>query len=107
MNGAREVTVFVDTSKIKEVTLTLSIDGVEYTKTQSSGQKRTQLLLPMLHVLLREHNLSLADICSFTVNPGPGSFTGLRVGLSVVNMLGLVLGVPVNGTAPPVFPSYE
>lgn len=31
------------------------------------------------------------------VETGPGSFTGLRVGVSVANALGFALGIPVNG----------
>ena len=40
---------------------------------------------------------TIKDITEIEVNLGPGSFTGLRVGGSVANALGWLLGIPVNG----------
>ena len=39
----------------------------------------------------------IKDISEIEVNTGPGSFTGLRVGVSIANALGWALGIPVNG----------
>jgi tRNA threonylcarbamoyladenosine biosynthesis protein TsaB len=46
---------------------------------------------------LRKNNFEVKDIKEIEVNTGPGSFTGLRVGISVANTLGFVLKIPVNG----------
>ena len=45
--------------------------------------------------LLRQQHLSLQDISGIVCFQGPGSFTGLRIGLSVANALAVGLGVPI------------
>jgi tRNA threonylcarbamoyladenosine biosynthesis protein TsaB len=42
-------------------------------------------------------NLKFKDLAKIQVKTGPGSFTGLRVGVSTANALGFSLGIPVNG----------
>jgi tRNA threonylcarbamoyladenosine biosynthesis protein TsaB len=55
------------------------------------------ILLPLIDDLLREANIALSDVGAFAVALGPGSFTGLRIGLATVK--GLVYGsnAPVIG----------
>jgi len=52
-------------------------------------------LVPTLASLLREHGVKLRDVGGFAVASGPGSFTGLRVGLSAVKGLAEVLEKPI------------
>ncbi|HKA32206.1 MAG TPA: tRNA (adenosine(37)-N6)-threonylcarbamoyltransferase complex dimerization subunit type 1 TsaB, partial [Candidatus Binatia bacterium] len=53
--------------------------------------------LPLIDDLLRGAEISLSDVGAFAVTLGPGSFTGLRIGLATVK--GLVYGskIPVIG----------
>src|SRR5215470_618472 len=52
-------------------------------------------LVPTLASLLEKHRFAAKDIGGFAVASGPGSFTGLRVGLSAVKGLAEVLGTPI------------
>jgi tRNA threonylcarbamoyladenosine biosynthesis protein TsaB len=52
-------------------------------------------LVPHIAALLAKHRLSKRDIGGFAVATGPGSFTGLRVGLAAVKGLAEALGKPV------------
>lgn len=60
-------------------------------------QEKAQRLLPFIDELMQKQNKKFKDITQIEVSTGPGSFTGLRVGVSVANALGWALGVPVNG----------
>jgi tRNA threonylcarbamoyladenosine biosynthesis protein TsaB len=48
--------------------------------------------------LLNKNKLVLADLGGIVVFQGPGSFTGLRIGISLANALAYSLNVPIIGT---------
>jgi tRNA threonylcarbamoyladenosine biosynthesis protein TsaB len=52
-------------------------------------------LVPQISGLLEKHSLRKIDIGAFVVVSGPGSFTGLRVGLAVVKALAEILKKPI------------
>lgn len=60
-----------------------------------AGRTYAEQLLPQVAATLGQHALANADVDLFVVASGPGSFTGLRVGLSVVKALGEVLNKPI------------
>jgi tRNA threonylcarbamoyladenosine biosynthesis protein TsaB len=56
-----------------------------------------EILLPSVERLLKKAGLSLREISAFAVSIGPGSFTGLRIGLSTVKGLAYGSNIPVVG----------
>lgn len=90
----------VDTTSNKEIEIGLLCDGGEFTLKQELDKHKAQALLPLIDKILSEKKMTLKDITAIKVNPGPGSYTGIRVGLSIVNLLGILLNVPVNDSAP-------
>lgn len=56
--------------------------------------------IPTIDKALTESKLSLKEIDQFTSNPGPGSFTGVRIGAAVVNALNFALNKKVQLVEP-------
>jgi len=60
-----------------------------------SALKHSQESIPAIQKVLKEAGCRLSDMDAFAVSIGPGSFTGLRVGVSVIKGLNLVTRAPV------------
>jgi tRNA threonylcarbamoyladenosine biosynthesis protein TsaB len=56
----------------------------------------SQALLPLIDRILDKNNFEYKDLSEIEVKTGPGSFTGIRVGVSIANALGYSLNIPVN-----------
>ncbi len=65
--------------------------------TWHAGQNHTAELAPNLLCIMEQTGLSLKDINGIIVAQGPGSFNGLRVGMSFVKGLALALDIPLVG----------
>jgi tRNA threonylcarbamoyladenosine biosynthesis protein TsaB len=91
------IVLYIDTTNNKEVVVGLRIDGKDILTQQPLDTRKAQVVLPMLESLLHEQHLQLKDLTAIEVNPGPGSFTGIRVGIAIANTLGYLLKIPVNG----------
>ncbi len=77
--------------------ISLHIDGrVAYMESDSRVLK-SQMTLPLIESLLKKEKLNFTDITDINVNTGPGSFTGVRVGISIANTLSFLYNIPVNG----------
>jgi len=66
---------------------------------QNCGLTHSRTLLPMAEDLLRNMDLSLAAMDAFAVSVGPGSFTGLRIGVAAVKGLAWGLERPCYGVS--------
>jgi tRNA threonylcarbamoyladenosine biosynthesis protein TsaB len=60
---------------------------------------RAVTLLEDVDALLRQAGLHTRDLEGLAVGVGPGSFTGVRIGLSTARGLALALGIPVAGVS--------
>ena len=58
--------------------------------TQNVGLTQSETMLPMVDSILRDSKISVDDIDALACTTGPGSFTGVRIGVSVVK--GLAFG---------------
>ena len=56
-----------------------------------------EALIPMIQDLLRNAGMIVSDIGSVAVSVGPGSFTGVRIGLAVARGMALALQIPAKG----------
>lgn len=68
-----------------------------FTSCEEIGRGHAERLMSMVEDVMTRADVTFADLTRIAVTTGPGSFTGLRVGLSVARGLALVLGIPVVG----------
>ncbi len=61
------------------------------------GRGHAEKLMDMIGTVMAESSTAFSDLDRVAVTIGPGSFTGLRVGLSVARGFGLVLSKPIVG----------
>ena len=93
----KKIDLKIDTSSNERTVVALNIDGKRFEKVEEKKIVTSQILLPLIEALLKENKKSIQDVTSIKVAEGPGSYTGLRVGVAVANTLGWLLGIPVNG----------
>lgn len=91
----QEKILSIDTSNNLKTVVGLTINGHKY-QVEETLTKPSQNLLALVQKILQKHKIDFRDLTAIEVNTGPGSFTGLRVGVAVANTLGSLLDIPVN-----------
>lgn len=66
-------------------------------KTNTTQKDHASFLQPAIHTLLDELHVTLKQIEAIAVTTGPGSYTGLRVGLASAKGLSFALNIPLIG----------
>lgn len=85
--------LYIDTTNSEKLVVALGSQKIE----AEARKEKSQMLLPLIDKLLVDSGSKLVDISEIEVETGPGSFTGIRVGVSVAQALGWSLGIKVNG----------
>lgn len=66
-------------------------------KSETLGKGHAERLIAMIDEVLAEASLTLTDMTRIGVTVGPGSFTGIRVGVAAARGFALSLGIPAIG----------
>lgn len=94
----RQMILGVDTSAGQCAVALLGADGaVRARAAERMDRGHAEALWPMIARMMAEAGATFADLTRIGVCTGPGSFTGIRVGVAAARGLGLGLGVPVVG----------
>ncbi len=80
-----------------ELFIVLKKDNEIFSKTISSKMHHNETMLPEIDKMLNENNVEICDVEEFGVVIGPGSFTGIRVGISTIKAYRDVLNVKAKG----------
>lgn len=87
----------IDTSS-KVLSIALSEDETLIIEESDLLDRRhSSLLVPKINDILEKSNFSINDIDAFIIGLGPGSFTGLRIGVSTVKGFGIATKKPCIG----------
>ncbi len=78
--------------------MSLFDNGIAKASKDWQADRRLALeLLEQLEMFLSENSLKFQDLTGLIVYRGPGSFTGLRIGVTVMNTLADSLAIPIVG----------
>lgn len=77
----------------------LQIPAQIYAKFEYCPREHTQRILPLVESILAEGNTALAEIDVLAFGRGPGSFTGVRIGVGIAQGLALGAMLPMVGVS--------
>lgn len=89
--------LYIDTRDNKNIVVRLETEDGKFEEQSVANKQQAQVALPLIEKLLKKARLATPDIDEVNVEKGPGSFTGLRVGISIANALSFSRLIKVNG----------
>ncbi len=87
--------LLIDSSNTR-LTLGISIDKriIDFID-EEAWQRQSELLVSSLDALLKKHNIKRKDISYVVASKGPGSYTGVRIALTVAKVISFALDIPL------------
>ena len=82
---------------VTRISLAVKTESKFISSTYDIGMRQSEILVPSIDELLKKADISPADLDATSLTIGPGSFTGLRLGISALKAIELAYGVPVYG----------
>lgn len=103
------IKLLIDTKDSSNISATIECDGKTFVEVSKTENKRPESILNLVERVCKKAKIDTSQIDEIFVYEGPGSFTGLKVGVSVANALSFALGKKVNGRVlgELVEPKYE
>ncbi len=85
------ISLFLDTSSVTYTIALIKNDNIIYEKNGESYNRLSDIILSEIDSALKNANLSIQDIDRLYVVNGPGSFTGIRIGLTFAKIVAYAL----------------
>ena len=74
-------------------------DGTIIEQTIENTLQHSVLLVPTIEAVFKEAGITAKDLTKIVVAEGPGSYTGLRIGVTVAKTIAKSLGIPLVGVS--------
>ena len=87
--------LFIDTHA-SLITIALKNKKDLFVKTQESEYSHSVFTMPMIESIFKENNLDIHDLKKIIVVNGPGSFTDIRIGVSIAKTMAYALKIDIN-----------
>lgn len=88
-------TLFIDTHSEK-VTIILDTGVEKFRGEALSDRSHSETVIPLLNELLEKADLSSKDLEQIIVVNGPGSFTGVRIGVTIAKTIAYLVNIPIK-----------
>lgn len=88
--------LYIDTSSSFLYTAIVDNNKVISSKTEDFGQDLSKVALPNITKMFEEIKLSPKDVDKIIVVNGPGSFTGIRIGITIAKVFAWTLNKPIT-----------
>lgn len=88
----------IDTSS-EACSVGIAAGGRVTVRSETAGRAHAELLMGMIEQAMAEAGLAFSDLDRIAVAVGPGSFTGVRIGIAAARGLSLVAAVPAVGVS--------
>ena len=85
----------IDTSSSNCATALLEDDKLIDENSLNNGLTHSENLMPLIDELLKKNNIELKDIDLISVSIGPGSFTGIRIGIASIKAMAEVYNIKI------------
>ena len=91
------ITLIIDTSTERGIVACVKDNAILFSNQLPFGLLNSQFLLPELHKALKTAKIDVKQLSHIVVGIGPGSYTGMRVGVIVAKTLSFSLHIPLIG----------
>lgn len=89
--------LFIDTRDNQRVVARLDCSGKVFESVSTSENRHPESILTLIDEVCNKAEIKIKDIDEINVEEGPGSYTGIKIGVSVANALSFALQKKVNG----------
>ncbi len=89
-------TLFIDTHSDKIIVILYKDYQIKIKKEVETDHNHSITTIPVLMNVLKEENIEVIDLKEIIVVNGPGSFTGIRLGVTIAKTLAYLLKVPIK-----------
>lgn len=88
-------TLFIDTHS-ETLRMAIVLDGNVVLEEKESNRSHSEIAIPTLESVLNKANIILEEIDEIIVVNGPGSFTGVRIGVTIAKTIAYSLNKPIK-----------
>ncbi len=91
------IVLHIDTRDSSRIVAKIDKDGQIFEKISTTETRRPESILLLVEAVRQDAEIDIDEIDEIRAEEGPGSYTGLKVGVSVANALSFSLEKKVNG----------
>lgn len=84
---------------VSKISIAVKFEDKMIAQTYDIGMRQSEILVPAIDDILQKAGITAGDLDFSAITIGPGSFTGLRLGISALKAIELAYNVPIYGVS--------